>query len=198
MRAASHFFVARHGETDWNADGIVIGQADPCLNARGREQAGLLARFFEDKAVGGIWSSDLRRARETAEIIGSRLGHSPEMFTALREASFGTLEGQRMDELPEWRERREDKYGYRPPGGESYFEVEARLTAFLDANLARMLAGAPLLLVTHVGVLRVLYRLANKASVADAGSFDPDHLSVWAADLGPSGLDGLRRAGSAA
>ena len=67
-------FLARHGETDWNRDGRFQGHADPPLNDAGRRQAEHLAEELADEPPEAVYASDLRRAFETAEVIGARFG----------------------------------------------------------------------------------------------------------------------------
>jgi broad specificity phosphatase PhoE len=85
--------LVRHGETDWNADGRLQGQTDRPLNEFGRRQAHRLAADLEDEGLGAIYSSDLARARETAEIVGGRLGLPVALDSDLREKDWGTWEG---------------------------------------------------------------------------------------------------------
>src|SRR5580692_5417769 len=90
-------YLARHGETDWNAAGRWQGQSDVPLNARGRQQAlglGAALRALRDGRVTAIVSSDLSRAQETATIAGGVLGHADAYVDAgLRERTCGVLEG---------------------------------------------------------------------------------------------------------
>ena len=72
--------LVRHGETDWNADGLLQGHTDRPLSDYGRGQARQLAEDLEGEGLDAIYSSDLSRARETAEIVGERLGLPVELF----------------------------------------------------------------------------------------------------------------------
>ena len=86
--------LARHGQTDWNAAGKIQGVSDVPLNERGREQAAALAgRVLDAGAISAVYTSPLKRARETAEIIGRRLGLEPVPVGALTELNFGDWEG---------------------------------------------------------------------------------------------------------
>jgi broad specificity phosphatase PhoE len=85
--------LVRHGETDWNADGRLQGQTDRPLSDFGRSQAQRLAGELESEEIEGIYSSDLSRARETAEIVGQRLGLPVALDPELREKDWGTWEG---------------------------------------------------------------------------------------------------------
>jgi broad specificity phosphatase PhoE len=85
--------LVRHGETDWNADGRLQGQTDRPLSDYGRRQARRLAGELEGEELEAIYSSDLARARETAEIVGGRLGLPVVLDPDLREKDWGTWEG---------------------------------------------------------------------------------------------------------
>ena len=85
--------LVRHGETDWNAEGRLQGQTDRPLSDYGRRQARKLAEELEGEELEAIYSSDLARARETAEIVGERLGLPVELDPDLREKDWGTWEG---------------------------------------------------------------------------------------------------------
>jgi broad specificity phosphatase PhoE len=85
--------LVRHGETDWNAESRLQGHTDRPLNDLGRRQAAQLAEALAGDGVAAIWSSDLARARETAEIVGARLGLSVQLDPDLREKNWGTWEG---------------------------------------------------------------------------------------------------------
>ena len=85
--------LVRHGETDWNADGRLQGHTDRPLSEFGRRQARQLADDLEDEEIEAIYASDLARARETAEIVGERLGLPVVLDPDLREKDWGTWEG---------------------------------------------------------------------------------------------------------
>ena len=95
--------LVRHGETDWNADGRLQGHTDRPLSDYGRRQARQLAdqlkdEELEDEELEAIYSSDLARARETAEIVGERLGLPVVVDPDLREKNWGTWEGLTSEE----------------------------------------------------------------------------------------------------
>src|SRR5438105_5702187 len=85
--------LVRHGETDWNADGRLQGHTDRPLSDFGRRQARQLADELAGEELEAIYTSDLSRARETAEIIGDRLGLATVLDPDLREKDWGTWEG---------------------------------------------------------------------------------------------------------
>lgn len=90
--------LVRHGETDWNAESRYQGHADIPLNARGREQARALAEELAGAGLETIYSSDLSRARVTAEIVGDRLEVPVVADPDLREIDVGAVEGLTFDE----------------------------------------------------------------------------------------------------
>jgi broad specificity phosphatase PhoE len=85
--------LVRHGETDWNAEGRLQGHTDRPLSDLGRRQARQLAGELASEELDAIYSSDLARARETAEIVGERLGLPVVLDPDLREKDWGTWEG---------------------------------------------------------------------------------------------------------
>jgi broad specificity phosphatase PhoE len=85
--------LVRHGETDWNAEGRLQGHTDRPLNPYGREQAKKLAERLDGDSIAAVYASDLSRARETAEIVGERLGLTVVIDPDLREKNWGTWEG---------------------------------------------------------------------------------------------------------
>ncbi len=152
-------FLARHGETDDNREPIrVQGFTDTPLNDTGRRQAAELAERVAPMGLQSLWSSDLSRARETAEIVGSRTGLAVRLDSRLREANRGHWEGRRFVDI----EREEpERYAawrgspatFRFPGGESLRDQLERVTASLaDVRRSR---ETPALVVCHGGSIRV-------------------------------------------
>ena len=90
--------LVRHGETDWNAEGKLQGHTDRPLNAYGRRQAQTLAERFASESIDALYASDLSRARETAEILGAKLGLGVEVDPDLREKNWGNWEGLTSEE----------------------------------------------------------------------------------------------------
>jgi broad specificity phosphatase PhoE len=151
-------FLARHGETDDNREPIrVQGFTDTPLNDTGRRQAAELAERVAPMGFDSLWSSDLSRAQETAEIVGVRIGLSVRLDSRLREANRGQWEGRRFVDI----EREEPKrYAawrgspatFRFPGGESLQDQLERVTASL-ADVRRT-GQLPALVVCHGGSIR--------------------------------------------
>lgn len=153
-------YLARHGQTNDNREPIrVQGFSDTPLNDRGRRQAAELAEQVASLGIASLWSSDLSRARETAEIVGARIGLEPKLDQRLREANRGEWEGHRFidiereqpDRYAAWRRAGEQ---FRFPGGESLLEQQQRVLAALED--VRAAGEAPALVVCHGGSIRVV------------------------------------------
>ncbi|BDG10751.1 histidine phosphatase family protein [Anaeromyxobacter paludicola] len=152
-----HLLLVRHGETDWNACGRWQGHTDVPLNATGRAQARALAERLRAHRVRAIASSDLCRARGTAEIVGEALGLEVGLVDPdLRERAYGRWEGLTRGECearyPEHWARHASDPRVAPPGGESIEDLLARVVPAIHRACEAL--DAPALLVTHGGVMR--------------------------------------------
>jgi probable phosphoglycerate mutase len=135
--------VARHGETEWNAEGRMQGQQDIPLNRRGRVQAQAVARFLRTIPLGQVHSSSLQRSQETAEPIAEANIGRPDVVSSdlLKEIALGVLEGELMRQLStaeltrHYQEFSKDEIRYRMPNGENLHDVAARVQRFfVDRN----------------------------------------------------------------
>ena len=152
-------FVARHGQTDWNAEHRWQGHADPPLNERGRAEAQALAESLASRGIEAIYSSDLARGRETAEIVGARLGLPVVLDARLREVDVGEWSGLTTPEIERlypgaMERRREGMTGW--TAGE---EMEAMGRRVVEVLLA--IAAGIALVVTHGGPLRYVSAFAG-------------------------------------
>lgn len=153
--------LARHGETDDNRPPLRFqGQRDTPLNDVGRAQARELAERVAERGqpVASLWSSDLSRARETAEIVGARIGLQPRLDARLREGARGRWEGFLFEEIaaaePEpYAAWRRGGASWRFPDGESLAEQQARVLEALEEIAAS--GPLPALVVCHGGSIRV-------------------------------------------
>jgi 2,3-bisphosphoglycerate-dependent phosphoglycerate mutase len=134
--------LVRHGETDWNAEGRLQGHTDRLLSDFGRRQAEILAGELAGEQLDALYASDLARARETAEIVGERLGLPVVLEADLREKDWGSWEGL----TPSERDAVEFV-------GESTEEHRERILGALRRIAARHPHGR-VLVVTHGGSLR--------------------------------------------
>jgi 2,3-bisphosphoglycerate-dependent phosphoglycerate mutase len=155
----------RHGETAWNVDTRIQGQLDIGLNAKGRWQAERAAAALAGEDVDAVYSSDLWRAYDTALSVAKPHGLTIQTDEALRERGFGEFEGKTFAEIetdmPEksilWRQRVPD---FSPDGGESLLVFRERITSYIQ-RLAAQNIGKHLVVVSHGGVMDVLYRAAT-------------------------------------
>ncbi len=132
----------RHGQTEWNATGRWQGQADPPLNEVGREQARATAHALKSQHIDALISSDLRRARETAEIIADALDLRVELDARLREVNLGEWQGLFSDEIrARWPDEMkmwiEQPLATCPPHGESIQELAERVLIAVNDIAAR-------------------------------------------------------------
>jgi broad specificity phosphatase PhoE len=176
--------LARHGETDDNREPIrVQGFTDTPLNDTGRAQARQLAERVAGDGIRSLLASDLARARETAEIVGARIGLEPTLDARLREANRGRWEGSTFIEV-----EREDPDGYaawlragagfRFPGGESLLDQQHRVTeALVEIHAAGEL---PALVVCHGGSIRVMLCARDPRGLDAFHEFDVPNVAVVA------------------
>jgi 2,3-bisphosphoglycerate-dependent phosphoglycerate mutase len=177
----------RHGETDWNAEGIVQGQRDDAhLTPSGVEHAVQVGRELKN-AVDAVVSSDLTRARSTAELVATACGVAViGVDERLRERSFGDLEGRRLTELtPEVTGIREGTVvddATRAPNGESLQELLARVTGWVH-DLPALAPDGRLVVVTHGGTIRALRALAGGTSLLGTSWDRVANCSTWQVHL---------------
>jgi broad specificity phosphatase PhoE len=155
--------LVRHGETDWNAAGRLQGHTDRPLNDYGRMQARRLAEQLHGDGIAAIYASDLVRARETAEILGERLGLPVVLDADLREKNWGTWEGLTPDE------RLNVEFE-----GETTEEHRERVLRAVR-RIAERHPGRRVVVVTHGGSLRRI-----QAAVAGAALPVVENCGVWA------------------
>ena len=153
--------LVRHGETDWNAERRWQGHSDPKLNDAGREQARRLAG--ELARVDALYSSDLARARETAEIVARTIGVEVRFDERLRERGFGAWEGLTMEEIessyPDDQRRWLAGTGPGARDAEPFEAFAERVGSFVD-EIGQRHAGEEVLVVAHGGTIRVVHALA--------------------------------------
>lgn len=145
--------LVRHGQTDWNLEGRYQGQSDVPLNENGFAQAMQLAEQLKGETFAAIYSSDLLRARQTAQPVAKMLGMPVQIEPRLREINQGEWEGVLVEDIRAryaelWSQRTVDPASVRPPGGETVGEVAARVYAALD-DIARLFPTERALIVSH-------------------------------------------------
>ncbi len=159
-KARPPIYFVRHGETDWNVQGLIQGWTDTPLNPKGHAQASAVARALTsmpDFTPGfGFVVSPLQRARQTMGYIAGALALDPQQIaveTAVQELGFGVWEGKPFWELkasPVYPAHPEDRYFWRPDHGESYEDGHARINAWLDT------LDRPTVVVAHGAIGRCL------------------------------------------
>ncbi|WP_299811299.1 histidine phosphatase family protein [uncultured Roseibium sp.] len=181
----------RHGQTDWNAEGRMQGQRDIPLNATGKAQATgngeRLKAFLEAENIPldmlDFVASPLGRTRMTMELLRSALGADPATYRLddqLKEITFGDWEGHTLEELADVEpelivQRRADKWGFVPPGGESYEMLTGRIGPWLRS------VDRPSVVVSHGGVFRVVRGLLEGLEKTATPKLDvpQDKVFVW-------------------
>lgn len=180
-------WLVRHGESTWNASGLVQGQADgPVLTSAGREQAKTLARSIRRFPITRVVTSDLTRAMETASIIGHKLNRQHDLEPALRERNFGEAQGMPLNALPDgWSGLADERVvdaDARPPGGESVRELSERVVDFFG-RLATEDHDGDTLVVTHGGVIRVALAHCDRVAVTNMAWGRVPNAGLWSLSL---------------
>jgi probable phosphoglycerate mutase len=194
-------YLLRHGETDLTGERRFVGQVDPPLNETGLEQARFWLRELVNEEFERIFCSDLIRSHRTAEIIA---GDGPEKITVvpqLREIDLGAWDGLLMAAVQErfareWKRRGEDLAGYRPPGGESFADLQGRVVPLFDELVAN--TSGNVLVAGHAGVHRVilchilglplnnLFRLAQDYGHLSIVDYSREPRRIIALNIGPT------------
>jgi broad specificity phosphatase PhoE len=150
----------RHGESTWNQERRIQGNLDPGLSVQGKAQAELLAARLKGRAFAALYTSPLRRALDTAAILGESAGLAPRSINGLREIRLGEWEGKTATEIrtasgdlyDRWLDRPLDVS--LPPGGEEIRAFQQRAVDAID-SLRRSHIEGDVLVVTHGGVIKV-------------------------------------------
>jgi len=194
-------YLLRHGAIDWPEADCFIGQTDAPLSAEGRVQAEAWRSGLSKMALSAVWSSDLRRATETAGIIFADCALDVQTSGALREIQLGEWEGVSRNRIREsqpdlWKARGEDLSGFRPPGGESFSDLYNRVYPFVEQIASQTSQAA--CIVTHAGVIRVLmcrflqmplsslFRIRLDYGSLSIVSYSPQRVEVCGLNLKPS------------
>lgn len=153
-------YIIRHGQTDWNADGRWQGQEDVPLNGEGLLQARHLAKFLAARPIRHIFSSDLRRAMQTAQPLADALNLRVETDRRLREIHVGIFQGLTGDEVAaryplQYAAFNSDKLNYVVPEGESRKQLQTRAFAAWE-ELVATAQGPEIALVSHGGTIKLL------------------------------------------
>lgn len=179
----TRLILLRHGQTNWNQLKIVQGHDDGAtLTDEGRAQVSRVIEGLRTYDVDHVISSDLNRAVETARIVTEQLGTPSSVDPAIRERSFGVLEGGPLSAATPALtgiegERVIDETAH-PAGGESLRDLYRRTADFVD-RVAVAHRGQSLLIVTHGGTIRTIRAYCAGETMADRHWDDVPNCSVW-------------------
>lgn len=152
--------LARHGRTAWNSERRFHGQQDVPLDDIGREQAAQIANYLRNFKISAVYSSDLKRATETAKIISDKVHADITTTTYLRERKGGEFEGMTLAAIRKLRKERKDKDlfdpGYQPQGGESLIQVFRRVKRLFRKIVSSHDREDTILFVAHSSVIRMM------------------------------------------
>jgi len=181
----STLFLVRHGETDWNLSGQIMGEQPVPLNQNGEAQVKRLASFLKSRSIHALYSSPVARALQTAEILASVLQVPVTADQGLTEINVGEWEGRYWKDLTDEFARQQfytRPEEARPPGGETLREVQARAIAVVER--ARALEEADqLLFVSHADVVRTILAHYLRLDLKTVRQMRIDHASLTALEL---------------
>lgn len=176
-------YLVRHGQTDWNIDGLTQGQTDIPLNAEGIKQAQILAKQLKNIKFDAVFSSDLIRAKKTAQIIALERKMVVETSRLLRERRYGKQEGKDGRLLQKYYKTwatlsRKEKATYKPfPGYETNEKVVSRLITFLR-EIAVAYSGKTVLIVSHGGIMRAFLNHLSKETYLDGAISNSGYIKL--------------------
>jgi len=167
----TEIILARHGETEWNVGEIFRGRADVELNETGIKQAELLAEYLRSANIEAVYSSPLKRALRTAEMVASYHQLEVEIAPGLIDFDFGKWQGLPYQEVKEKYRELYIKWIEYPdkvkmPAGESLDDVRKRATGVIDEVIAKKYEGA---------VVLVAHRVVNKVLICALLGLDNSH-----------------------
>ncbi len=171
-REPAIIYVVRHGESEYNRDGILSGQVDPSLTDKGRRQARRTKQALKDVRFDMAYSSDLQRAAKTAEIIFGKPIHPSRQLVGLRERTFGSIDGKSEKTMDGVHEKMlamsdQDSWQYKHvPDMESDAELSLRFVNELE-KLAKNHPGEIILVGAHGGTARSMLMRLKKLAYKD-------------------------------
>jgi broad specificity phosphatase PhoE len=176
-------FVARHGETTWNAEGRIQGHSDPGLSPKGCQQSLALLERVKDRPLSAIYASTLKRSIQTAEPAADYFNLVIQKRSELNEIGFGILEGKTLlnpdeDVRREWEKFKGDRWGYRIPGAENYTDVAIRVKPFFERILIEH-PGQEILIVGHRVVNRLLIGMLLGGSLEEVVNFEQTNDTLY-------------------
>jgi probable phosphoglycerate mutase len=197
----TELILIRHGETEWNRELRFQGHVDIALNATGLEQARRVGERLAGEKADAVYASDLIRAQQTARPVARALGLAAVTDAALREQCFGQVDGMRVEDIQAkhpaawegWLRFDED---HCMPGGESLKQFHARVMEALHRLVAAHV-GQTLVVVTHGGVLDMIYRTARSLGLSGPRQSEIPNAGVNRVRVREGGIDILAWADTA-
>lgn len=168
----AYLILVRHGESEWNAKGLWTGLTDISLSEKGKEEARIAAQEIQDIPLDMVFTSDLKRAQETADIITHQLATNSPLIKnkALNERDYGELTGKNKWDLK--KEFGDEKFtllrrsfDYPIPGGETLKDVYNRVIPYYKAIIEpKLKAGKNVLIAAHGNSIRALIKYLDHIS----------------------------------
>ena len=182
LSSPTTFVIVRHGETVWNSNGVQQGHLDSDLTPLGRNQAHALAAALLNRRFDFLYSSDLGRALQTAQIISTSLGLEVRTDERLRERNLGIMQGLTREEFgrrfpAEMAAFNSGNEEYVIPHGESVRQRREKSVAFFN-EIASKNPGKNILIVSHSGILYGLFRHAVGLSSVSRRTFSLFNASI--------------------
>ncbi len=177
-------YLIRHGQTDYNLNDLIQGWTDNDLNENGIRQAIETANKIKDIKFDIIYTSDLKRALRTAQIVKEHLNYDIDIILdrGLREQHMGDWEGQKTSIIIEkykdlFIQIKNDPFKYNPPNGEKFQEVVSRIKYFLE-NLGNR-NYRNVLIVGHQIVNAIIYVLLNNIDWKSFWNYKQKNGEIW-------------------
>ncbi|MDB4491587.1 histidine phosphatase family protein [bacterium] len=179
--------VGRHEETQWNAEGRLLGQQDTPLNGRGFSQAQTTARFLKSIPLLRVHSSTLRRSRDTADAMDKANITRPDLVSSdmLKEIALGILEGEFKDQQSTaeltryYQDFCKDEIHYRVPDGENLHDVAARVQRFFEDDDALVDGSGVHLIVGHRNVNKMILKHLLELSFDEGFRVEQEHQRLY-------------------
>lgn len=171
---ADYLYLCRHGQSQWNAQGLLQGQCESSLSQLGQQQAQMLANTAKDWAITKIYHSTLSRAQQTAEICADQLAIESIQLKGIQERHYGHWQGQAINTLTDMENFKgscyTDKSTLPCPLGESTEHVQTRMLAALQ-HIANTAPAGNLMLVSHGDAIDCLLCLWDKPQYLGNGQY---------------------------
>jgi broad specificity phosphatase PhoE len=179
---ATTVYLTRHGQTEWNSIGRMMGWTDEDMNETGLAQAGRLATRMAKMRLDAVYTSPLKRTISTGIIVGKSHGIIPKTAQGLIEINYGIWEGlARIEVKKKWPELQQqlhdDPSELAIPGGETFKQLAVRVVAAFN-EIVKAEEGKHILMVSHQGILKVLVAELMGISYRDWGKFEIRNASL--------------------